>query len=85
MKKQLLDLAAIVLRGLNMIARRHELARARQRGMQVGANTRLVGTQHFGTEPYLVWIGKDCLINDRVSFITHDGGVQVDLIRARVK
>lgn len=80
-KQKLLNLLSALPRGLNALARRHELARARRQGMRVGDNTRFVGTQYFGTEPYLVVIGSDGLITDRVTFITHDGGIQVPFIR----
>lgn len=42
--------------------------------------TLLVGTQEFGSEPYLVKIGCECLITDGVRFITHDGSIQVPFI-----
>ena len=50
-------------------------------GMKVGKNSLFVGMQHFGTEPYLIEFGKNCLITDGVRFITHDGSIQVPLIR----
>lgn len=31
----------------------------------------------FGSEPWLIKVGKDCLFADGVRFITHDGGVKV--------
>jgi acetyltransferase-like isoleucine patch superfamily enzyme len=65
-----------------MLARKQELARAIRAGMRVGENTRFVGTQRFGSEPYLVSIGRDCLITDGVTFLTHDGSIQVPYIRA---
>lgn len=51
-------------------------------GMKVGGNTLFVGMQQFGSEPYLIDIGKDCLVTDGVRFITHDGSIQVPLIAA---
>lgn len=81
LKNRLIGVLAILPRGMAAIARKHELARARKQGMHVGANTRFVGTQYFGSEPYLISIGRDCLITDRVTFITHDGGIQVPFIR----
>lgn len=80
LKDRLMEVLATVPRGLNAIVRRHELARARKQGMRVGTNTRFVGTQYFGTEPFLISIGRECLITDRVTFITHDGGIQVPFI-----
>ena len=50
----------------------------RKQGAKIGANTRLnctVGA--FGTEPYLITIGDNCLLAGGVEFFTHDGGVMV--------
>jgi acetyltransferase-like isoleucine patch superfamily enzyme len=49
-------------------------------GLKVGKKTIFVGSQSFGTEPYLIKIGNSCLITDGVSFLTHDGSIQVPLI-----
>lgn len=47
-------------------------------GAHIGNGTRINCTvKMFGTEPYLIKIGDDCLIADEVHFITHDGGVKV--------
>jgi acetyltransferase-like isoleucine patch superfamily enzyme len=49
-----------------------------EQGCKIGVNTRLlceIGS--FGTEPYLIEIGDDCLISNNISFFTHDGGVKV--------
>lgn len=50
-------------------------------GMKVGENSLFVGLQHFGTEPYLIRFGTNCLVTDGVRFITHDGSIQVPLIQ----
>lgn len=80
-KERLLNLVLVLPRGLNALARRHELARTRRQGMRVGDNTRFVGKQYFESEPYLVSFGRDCLITDRVTFITRDGGIQAPFVR----
>ena len=50
----------------------------RDQGCKIGAKTRLLcSTGCFGTEPYLVEIGEDCLLSSNLSFFTHDGGVKV--------
>ncbi len=47
-------------------------------GAHIGKGTRINCTvKMFGTEPYLIKIGEDCLIADEVHFITHDGGIKV--------
>jgi acetyltransferase-like isoleucine patch superfamily enzyme len=60
--------------------RLQSLKSAIHQGMEVGKNTKFVGTQSFGSEPYLICIGCNCLITDNVAFNTHDGGVQVPFI-----
>ena len=47
----------------------------REQGMKVGEKTRFTGFPAC-TEPYLVEIGRDCLISDGVYFHTHDGSVK---------
>ncbi len=50
----------------------------RKKGAVIGEQVRFnCKTNAFGTEPYLISIGDDCLIATNVQFITHDGGVKV--------
>lgn len=50
----------------------------RKAGANIGERTRLnCSVAAFGTEPYLITLGYDCLIAEQVHFITHDGGVKV--------
>ena len=50
----------------------------RNQGCKIGKKTRLLcGIGSFGTEPYLIEIGEDCLLSSNISFFTHDGGVKV--------
>ncbi len=50
----------------------------RKKGTTIGDKTRLnCSVAAFGTEPYLVTVGYDCLIAYGVNFVTHDGGVKV--------
>lgn len=50
----------------------------RKQGGRVGSNTTILsGANCFGTEPYLVEVGDNCLISSNVSFITHDGSMNV--------
>ena len=49
-----------------------------KRGAKIGEGTRMncnVGA--FGTEPYLICVGKNCLFASEVHLITHDGGIKV--------
>ena len=56
---------------------RMQLRRAVRDGLQIAADCRLMGEINFGSEPYLVSIGKHVTIASRVTFITHDGGTWV--------
>jgi acetyltransferase-like isoleucine patch superfamily enzyme len=51
------------------------------RGMKIGKRTRFVGSHDFGTEPFLITVGDDCLIANDASFLTHDGAIQIPLVR----
>ena len=48
------------------------------KGARIGENTEIIGNVYnFGSEPYLIEVGKNCLISSNVSFMTHDGGINV--------
>jgi len=49
----------------------------RRQGLQIADDCRLMGQITFGSEPYLISIGKHVTISGRVSFITHDGATFV--------
>ncbi|MBB5179385.1 acetyltransferase-like isoleucine patch superfamily enzyme [Planomicrobium koreense] len=49
------------------------LKKAIKEGLQVGERTRILGMPNFGSEPYLIRIGRHCTITSGVKFITHDG------------
>lgn len=50
----------------------------RKQGCTIGNNTRILSNiTGFGTEPYLIEIGDNCLLSGDVHFLTHDGGVKV--------
>ncbi len=56
---------------------RIQLSRYRKHGLQIAEDCRLEGMPFFGSEPYLVSIGKHVLISGKVVFVTHDGGTFV--------
>ncbi|MGD9859929.1 MAG: acyltransferase [Marinobacterium sp.] len=62
-------------------SRKIRLKKALDGGMILGSRTRFVGDVFFGTEPFLIKIGDDCLFTDGVKFMTHDGAVQVPIIK----
>ena len=50
----------------------------RKQGAIIGDKTRLLcNISAFGSEPYLIKIGKDCLLTANIHLITHDGGIKV--------
>jgi len=55
--------------------RKNPVAYARSLGVTIGEGTWIYGGNSctFGSEPYLVTIGKNCHIAEDVRFITHDG------------
>jgi len=56
---------------------RWRLRRCIKRGLQIADDCRLMGLPNFGSEPYLISIGRHVTISSRVSFINHDGGTWV--------
>lgn len=46
---------------------------AKRLGVSVGEGSRFVDNPEWGTEPYLITIGKHVLISGQVAFINHDG------------
>lgn len=47
---------------------------AKKIGVNFLGKVKIYGSINFGTEPWLITIGKDCHITDGVKFETHDGG-----------
>jgi acetyltransferase-like isoleucine patch superfamily enzyme len=48
-----------------------------RQGLQIADDCRLIGTPDFGSEPYLVSVGRHVTISGNVTFVTHDGGTWV--------
>src|ERR1700733_9360588 len=48
-----------------------------ERGLQIADDCRLIGMPDFGSEPYLISIGRHVTVSTRVTFINHDGGTWV--------
>lgn len=50
----------------------------RKMGCKIGENNEILcHTSAFGTEPYLIEVGSDCLFSGQINLLTHDGGVKV--------
>lgn len=49
----------------------------RKKGVVIGSNCDISKTANFGSEPFLIKIGDNVRITQRVQFITHDGGLWV--------
>ncbi|MEP7242300.1 MAG: acyltransferase [Gammaproteobacteria bacterium] len=56
---------------------RFRLERYIRQGLQIAADCRLMELPNFGSEPYLISIGRHVTISTRVNFINHDGGTWV--------
>jgi acetyltransferase-like isoleucine patch superfamily enzyme len=56
---------------------RWRLRRFVRQGLQIADDCRLMGLPNFGSEPYLISIGRHVTISSRVTFINHDGGTWV--------
>jgi len=56
-----------------------------RQGLQIAGDCRLVGIPDFGSEPWLISIGKHVTITANVKFITHDGGTWVFRDQPRYK
>jgi acetyltransferase-like isoleucine patch superfamily enzyme len=56
---------------------RWRLIRYVRQGLQIADDCRLMGIPYFGSEPYLISIGKHVTISAQVTFINHDGGTWV--------
>lgn len=59
------------------------LKRLIRRGLQIADDCRLEGMPFFGSEPFLISIGRHVTISGNVAFITHDGGTWVFRDRPR--
>ena len=53
------------------------IERLKRRGLQIADDCRLEGMPFFGSEPFLISIGRHVTISGNVAFITHDGGTWV--------
>lgn len=62
---------------LGQVVLRLKLARLKRRGLQIADDCLLGAWPTWGSEPYLISIGRHVAIADRVQFITHDGGTWV--------
>ncbi len=57
--------------------RRNPVKFARKIGVNLGKNCSIVGTQVWGTEPWLITIGDYTTVSFDCAFITHDGATRV--------
>ncbi len=56
---------------------KRKLNRLIREGLQISHDCRLIGMPNFGSEPYLISIGRHVTIAANVTFCTHDGGTWV--------
>lgn len=81
MKQLIFSLLRLFFRAISKAKRLSNINHAIKQGMLVGENTLFVGAQDFGSEPFLIEFGSNCLVTDGVRFVTHDGSIQVPLIK----
>lgn len=64
---------------LRYLAWKKPVKYAERLGVNIGSNNRIVSCKHgmFGSEPYLITIGNNCLLSGEVRFLTHDGSLHV--------
>lgn len=60
-----------------VIYRKFRIWRLRRAGLTIADDCKMVKIPDFGSEPYLITIGKHVGIATEVLFITHDGGTYV--------
>lgn len=60
-----------------VIYRKFRIWRLRRAGLTIADDCKMVKIPNFGSEPYLITIGKHVGIATEVLFITHDGGTYV--------
>jgi len=63
--------------GLMNWIEKYRLRKFVRRGLQIADDCRLMGMPDFGSEPYLISIGRHVTITGGVTFINHDGGTWV--------
>ena len=80
MKGLFFEFIYLLFRGLKKAFRVSHIYVAKKNGLIVGEDTLLIGSQDFGSEPFLIEIGRKCLVTDCFSFVTHDCSIQVPLI-----
>lgn len=57
--------------------RRKPLEYAKRLGVKFGEGSKLVDNPNWGSEPYLIEIGKNCLLSGGITFINHDRSIRV--------
>ena len=61
-----------------MTSNKQKIKYLKKQGAIIGDKTRIYcGVEAFGSEPYLIKVGKDCLLTANIHLLTHDGGIKV--------
>jgi acetyltransferase-like isoleucine patch superfamily enzyme len=55
----------------------YRLWKLRRAGLTIADDCRMDGMPSFGSEPYLITIGRHVAMSDEVAFITHDAGIRL--------
>jgi acetyltransferase-like isoleucine patch superfamily enzyme len=67
-----------MLRRLRILHRNYVIGQLKKKGLQIADDCQVLGSPNcFGSEPWLVSIGKNVTITAGVRFVTHDGASRV--------
>ena len=66
-----------ILANLRTRLAKYRVAKARRLGVHIPDDCKLHGMPHWGSEPYLITIGKNVNLSGKVIFLTHDGSVHL--------
>lgn len=53
------------------------ISRSKELGVTIGSNCKFQGMPHWGSEPWLIFVGNHVELSGNVTFITHDGATWV--------
>lgn len=60
-----------------LLKKRNPIQYARELGVTIGDNCRLIGSPNWGSEPWLITLGNHTEVSFDCAFITHDGATWV--------
>ncbi|XKE94019.1 acyltransferase [Metaplanococcus flavidus] len=71
---------------MNSLLKIYKAKQFTKKNIKVGQNTRILTSyNNFGSEPFLIEIGDNCVITSGVKFINHDASIEVALNFQNIK